>query len=74
MNFRNRDALEEANVEIRESTIPSSGEGVFALRDIPKGTPACFYTGFTYRNREEDTIYRQMYSGNEARFSKYLKI
>ena len=34
---KNKDAFEEASVVLAESTIPSSGDGIFAVRDIEKG-------------------------------------
>ncbi len=44
-----RDPLEEVNVELKESTLPGGGEGVFAVRDIANGSVVCFYSGYLYR-------------------------
>ena len=31
---------------------------------MTKGSPTCFYSGYSYRNPEEVNIYRQVYSHN----------
>lgn len=39
-------------VRIKKSKIPGAGEGVFALRDIPRGTVATTYGGFVYTKKK----------------------
>ena len=38
--------FEHENVYIDTSTIPNAGRGVFAKRNIKRGTDVCFYDGF----------------------------
>jgi len=38
-----RDPLEKRTVEVYESLLPNSGEGLFAVRDIPQGQVRIFY-------------------------------
>ena len=39
------DPYEERHVEVRESDLPGSGDGLFARRHLPAGTIAAFYNG-----------------------------
>ena len=41
--------IPESWLEVKESTIPQAGLGVFAARDIPKGTVLGLYEGKQYR-------------------------
>jgi len=42
------DPYERKSVEIAESSIPQSGDGVFAIRGFPAGRCSCYYSGFLY--------------------------
>lgn len=49
------DPLDGHYVETRPySGIPGAGEGLFAKVDIPEGTTLALYTGFVFRNEEQD--------------------
>ncbi|KAL4162934.1 hypothetical protein PRNP1_003466 [Phytophthora ramorum] len=39
-------------VEVRDSTIPGAGKGLFATRKHPQGSIVCEYTGVVLPNRE----------------------
>jgi uncharacterized protein len=38
--------LFKTHLEIKPSTIPGAGNGVFTLRDIKQGEPVCYYAGY----------------------------
>ncbi|KAJ2481561.1 hypothetical protein IWW56_001680 [Coemansia sp. RSA 2131] len=43
-------------VEVRESTIPNAGNGLFAKRDLPAGIPLGFYFGVPMTEDEFDSL------------------
>ncbi len=47
-----RDPLDGKNVVVRSSAIPSSGEGVFALKRIKSGATACYFSAMRYKKHE----------------------
>eukprot|EP00094_Tigriopus_californicus_P003549 TCALIF_03414-PA protein Name:"Similar to setd7 Histone-lysine N-methyltransferase SETD7 (Halocynthia roretzi)" AED:0.32 eAED:0.39 QI:0/0/0/0.5/1/1/2/0/799 len=77
---RTSDPFEDITVELAQSKIPGSGQGVFALRDIKAGQFACPYSGLFYRNEEEKQVYNAMYlfntslSKDERRYAKKYTI
>ena len=46
MPLVSKDEYEAETVEVQISTIPNSGEGLFALRDIKQGEVVSFYSGY----------------------------
>lgn len=60
------DPYEEANVMLKESNVPNSGQGLFAKRDLIKDQKFCFYSGYLYRNDLELDIYKKRYELNES--------
>jgi len=42
------DPYEDKWITVSDSGVPDSGQGVFALREIPKGRCASMYTGLIY--------------------------
>ena len=50
------DPYERKFVRVAESSIPESGEGVFALRDFPPVRVTCWYSGYLYNTQEQGTI------------------
>ena len=63
---RIRDPFERKTSKLTTSSIPNSGQGVVAVRDIANGTTACLYAGFLYRNDEEKSIYMDRYVHNTS--------
>jgi hypothetical protein len=60
------DPYERKSVQIAQSTIPESGEGVMALRDFPAERCTCFYSGFLYDHGEESQGYESSCTYNES--------
>ena len=52
------DPFENKMVDLRLSTIPNSGQGVFLKKDAKKGTVVSLYNGYVY-TREQLGIYKQ---------------
>ena len=50
------DPYEVSLVRVGESTVPGSGEGLFAARDIPSGTVLSFYNGVRFHDCHVSTI------------------
>ena len=48
-----RDPYEATVLEVRQSNIQGSGEGAFALRDIPPDTIVAFYNGIKMKENEK---------------------
>ena len=51
------DPYERKSVRLTQSSIPDSGEGVFALRDFPESRCTCMYSGFLYDRGAEHQSY-----------------
>ena len=60
------DPYERKSVQVAESTIPESGEGVMALRDFPAERCTSFYSGFLYDEGEEAQGYGRSCTFNES--------
>ncbi|OLY85085.1 hypothetical protein AYI68_g735 [Smittium mucronatum] len=59
-------------VEVRRSGVPSSGDGLFATRFLPKGIPLGFYFGVPMTEDEFDSLKDRV--GNASQYSiMYLK-
>ena len=55
-----RDPYEAKNVVLKESSIPNSGEGVYAIKDLPPKKPAAFLSMFFY-NMEQSLLYSKQW-------------
>lgn len=62
-----QDPYEKKWLKVAPSSIPHSGMGVFARRDIPAGRTAAFYSGFRFGNGEELDIYTASCTKNASR-------
>ena len=51
------DPFERKWVQLTTSSIPNSGQGVLATRDIPINRTLSLYSGFVFRTEEEKTLY-----------------
>ena len=60
-------------VALAPSSIPNSGEGVFALRDIPAHRMACLLSLFLYRAPDQDKIYKETCIDNVAMSDEYRR-
>ncbi|OMJ09853.1 hypothetical protein AYI70_g10684 [Smittium culicis] len=59
-------------VQVRKSTVPNSGDGLFATRFLPKGVPIGFYFGVPMTEDEFDSLKDRV--GISSRYSiMYLK-
>ena len=47
-----RDPLDKNYVYVKESTIESAGEGLYAAKDIPKDTQIVLYGGYLYNKKQ----------------------
>ena len=56
------DPYEAKQVMVRDSSIPNSGQGLVAKKDIQDGAVVAFVSGFVYRNKEEAAIYLNRYT------------
>ena len=54
-------------LEVRQSGLPDSGEGVFALRDIPSGRCVGLYTGLMFNGEEEQSMFHKYCKDNTTR-------
>lgn len=55
------DPFEFKYVEVGNSSIPNSGQGVLAKKDLKPGDTAAFIGGYLYRNEEEMHLYSERY-------------
>jgi len=60
------DPYERKSVEIAPSTIQDAGEGVFALKDFPKDSCTCYYSGFLYDEGSESDGYKESCINNKT--------
>ena len=60
------DPYERRTVRVAQSTIPQSGEGVFAAKDFPPKLCISYYTGYLYDTGPEEEGYKQRCSNNET--------
>ena len=42
------DPFELKNAVIKQSSVPNSGKGIFAIRDLPENVPACYFSLYLY--------------------------
>ena len=61
------DPYEKKMVVMAPSSVPNSGEGVFLLKDLPFGRPACWYSMYMYRVPDETDIYKSVCTNNNSR-------
>ena len=54
------DPYEAGRVAVRNSELAGAGEGVFALRDLPADTVACFYHGLYLQPEETSPASNQV--------------
>ena len=67
-----QDPFELKNVKLTMSSVPNSGEGVFARRDLPKFKPASFYSMFFFTS-EQAELYRQQCQHNISNSKDYRR-
>ncbi len=67
------DPYELKTVRMTLSSVEGSGEGVFALRDIPKGRFSCLYSLFYYRYPDQADIYRKTCVDNVNKTDDYRR-
>lgn len=60
------DPYERKSVQIAESSIPQSGEGVFAIRSFPAKRCSCYCSGFLYNYGSEMEGYLASCTNNET--------
>jgi len=53
-NVGQRDPYEAYYVDVRDSTLPNAGEGLFMRRSAPEGTLVCFYSGIKVPQADVD--------------------
>ena len=53
------DPYERKWLKVSTSSIPDSGQGLLAARDIPVNRTVSLYSGFVFRTQEEKVIYYQ---------------
>ena len=51
------DPYERKTVKVSQSTVPESGDGVFAIRDLPPHRCTSYFNGFLYDSATEDILY-----------------
>merc|ERR1719427_859988 len=72
------DPYEAGRVAVRNSELAGAGEGVFALRDLPADTVACFYHGLYLQPEETSPANNQDYQiytdWDSAPASSYLDL
>ena len=61
-------------VQIRPSTLPNSGQGLFAEQDIKKGEPIAMITGPVYNAEELKTIVRDEYILEDVCGTKFIDV
>ena len=67
------DPYEVKTVRLAPSSVPNSGEGVFLKKDIPKWRPACFYSLYLYRAKDQEQLYRDQCSHNISKSDIYRR-
>ena len=67
-----QDPYELKNVQLAKSSIPNSGEGVFAKKDLPKFKPASFYSMFFF-TIEQAKSYSQQCQYNISKSKDYRR-
>ena len=66
------DPYELKNVKLADSSVPNSGEGIFARRDLPKFKPASFYSLFLFTS-EQEILYHQQCTNNISKSMDYRR-
>ena len=68
------DPYELKTVKLVNSTAsPNSGEGVIAIRDIPKGRIAAMYSLFLYTKPEQTDLYSMACTFNKSKSDDYRR-
>ena len=62
------DPYERKWLKTSKSSIPQSGLGVFAMRDIPANRTVAFYSGFLFKAGEQMNLYNKTCYGNTSRY------
>ena len=69
-----RDPYEVKTVKLARSTVfPEGGEGVIAIRDIPRYRFAAMYSLFSYTGEEEQILYQQACTMNTSKSDEYRR-
>lgn len=68
-----RDPYEVKTVDLQPSKIPNSGEGVFAIRDVPAYRLASLCSLFLYRWPDQDKLYHDTCIDNIAKSDDYRR-
>jgi len=53
----------KTHLEVKLSTIPGAGNGVFTLRDIKKGEPVCYYAGYEGKDAADPYAIHHQFNG-----------
>lgn len=61
------DPYETKNLQLGKSSIPNSGDGVIARRDLPSGFTIIHYSLLTYKQFDEVSIYHSNCQNNKSR-------
>jgi len=51
----------EDHLEVKPSTIPNAGNGLFTTKFIPKSTPICHYTGYRHHYQSQKRLLNRAY-------------
>ena len=68
-----QDPYELKTVQMSESSIPKSGEGVFLKRDVPRHRFACMYSYFLYRRPDEALLYKEACTYNVSKSDDFRR-
>ena len=66
------DPYEIKNVVLKQSSVPNSGEGVYAIKNLPANKPAAFFSTYLY-NEEEHILYNQKCTFNTSKSMEYRR-
>jgi hypothetical protein len=67
------DPYEMKTIVLAESSVPNSGEGVIAKRDIPKYRMVCMYSLYLFRKPDQSEIYASNCFGNPSKSEDYRR-
>ena len=62
------DPYERKWLKVGISSVPESGEGVFAQRDIPANRSLSLYSGFLFRSGEQLALHNEACKDNTSRY------
>ena len=68
-----RDPYETKFSEVKPSSLPNSGDGVYLLRNVAKNRPVCFYSLFLYRKDDETDLFEESCIQNASKSDDYRR-